>query len=661
MSGDMLASVYDKDGIALDVFGKGIRVQLKSDITSMTVPAAVQYIRTSGFAQAGLGGATYVRVSSEPSHPGKAQSADGAWWVIAEAVIDARMLGVVVGSNADATMAAAIATASALKAPLLIPAGIFIFTEEVNFSALIGGKIVLSGQVVFDFTNATSAPNFPDQAHVYVGGAPLYPLQDLTVDVIQGDSMLRFYSASHGVQVDDRFCIYSSVLWNGARPAYTSGEWLQALSVYGTDVTLHAGTYAAYAKGAIDLYKHPNKPITIEGGTLTIRESVANGFDGIAGFRADRIVDSDFSAIRPTNSLYAGLMLNQCIGIYGDGYKVCQRDVASGNAYGVVFSNCQDCLIEGVFEGGRHAIAIGGLTGVGAVVNRNIYTIGTHRNSSDAGPGIGAWNSHGNSEFCGASGTFDGGITAGGDHMRFRGRIRTWAVQRGWAIFVVENLGFNFDFESMEIVGTGDPSALWYTGVVDFCSQSSSGMNAYTTRGGRINLNNVKFECPNASILFSIGNNGYTTAEKVILTMEGASWRSSTVANPVVIATQKKAQTRCLDELYLHGFINDAGGGYSMDSDPLVAGWRSAGQLSLSTSTSVTYAVGTAIFTTRAPKAPHVISFFPEGVVGGVACDAFQGGSTTQGLTLGLKTSAGANFAAATSAIVKYLAALDEC
>lgn len=52
--------------------------------TAATVPAYANAIRTNGYYAAGDGGAAlYKRVASEPSHAGKVQSADGAWWEIA--------------------------------------------------------------------------------------------------------------------------------------------------------------------------------------------------------------------------------------------------------------------------------------------------------------------------------------------------------------------------------------------------------------------------------------------------------------------------------------------------------------------------------------------------------------------------------------------------
>lgn len=53
----------------------------RSDVTAATIPATWDFIVTAGYAAVGDGGgAVYKRVASEPSHPGKVQSSDGAWW-----------------------------------------------------------------------------------------------------------------------------------------------------------------------------------------------------------------------------------------------------------------------------------------------------------------------------------------------------------------------------------------------------------------------------------------------------------------------------------------------------------------------------------------------------------------------------------------------------
>ncbi len=74
-------------------------VETRDDIETLFVAAAINFLRTAGFAVVGDGGAAlYKRVSSEPAHNGKVQSAEGSWWELAEDFPSAAMFG---GSATD--------------------------------------------------------------------------------------------------------------------------------------------------------------------------------------------------------------------------------------------------------------------------------------------------------------------------------------------------------------------------------------------------------------------------------------------------------------------------------------------------------------------------------------------------------------------------------
>lgn len=73
---------------------------------AMMIAASVGSITTQAYAVKGdLGGATYVRVSSEPAHPGKFQSADGAWWEFANRESKPSQFGAVGDGVTDDTAA----------------------------------------------------------------------------------------------------------------------------------------------------------------------------------------------------------------------------------------------------------------------------------------------------------------------------------------------------------------------------------------------------------------------------------------------------------------------------------------------------------------------------------------------------------------------------
>lgn len=72
----------------------------KAAVEVDNISAARDSLRTAGYADAGDGGgALYKRVAVEPAHAGKIQSADGAWWELAEKVVNPRMFGAVADAD----------------------------------------------------------------------------------------------------------------------------------------------------------------------------------------------------------------------------------------------------------------------------------------------------------------------------------------------------------------------------------------------------------------------------------------------------------------------------------------------------------------------------------------------------------------------------------
>lgn len=72
-----------------------------ADVEAATIDAAVDSIQTAGYTTAGDDGgsiatnAIYARVGSEPSHEGKIQSADGAWWELTGDLVNIKQFGAV--------------------------------------------------------------------------------------------------------------------------------------------------------------------------------------------------------------------------------------------------------------------------------------------------------------------------------------------------------------------------------------------------------------------------------------------------------------------------------------------------------------------------------------------------------------------------------------
>jgi hypothetical protein len=100
------------------------------------VPAPVTAVRINGYAEAGDGGdALYRRVGVQPAHPGKFQSADGAWWEIVprSGFLGFRPFGAKGNKVANDTtpVANAVATAFAMGVPNSVEPGYFLIDNLV--------------------------------------------------------------------------------------------------------------------------------------------------------------------------------------------------------------------------------------------------------------------------------------------------------------------------------------------------------------------------------------------------------------------------------------------------------------------------------------------------------------------------------------------------
>lgn len=106
-----------------------IQFDTLGDAQSAAISASDGAVITTGYWAVGDdGGATYKRVSSEPTHAGKFQSADGAWWELAETAPTIVMFGAVDTMNCDAAILNAV---EYLKSQLAVISGINTWTSGV--------------------------------------------------------------------------------------------------------------------------------------------------------------------------------------------------------------------------------------------------------------------------------------------------------------------------------------------------------------------------------------------------------------------------------------------------------------------------------------------------------------------------------------------------
>lgn len=120
---DALADLSTRTGAAEDditdiqerlgeVEGQVLSFPNRAAVVTAIIPASASYVRIAGYTSVGdIGGALYRKVDTEPSHDGKIQSADGAWWEIVEPVLYPQMFG--------GSLATAIAVATAIGSRLV--------------------------------------------------------------------------------------------------------------------------------------------------------------------------------------------------------------------------------------------------------------------------------------------------------------------------------------------------------------------------------------------------------------------------------------------------------------------------------------------------------------------------------------------------------------
>ena len=118
-----------------------------ASVATNLIAPDIDYIRTSGFTAAGdLGGALYKRVVTQPSHAGKFQSADGAWWEIAEQTINPRMFGAKFDGVTDDTVAINNAiTALVAISGSFTPAASYTLAFPPGRAITQGGHVIPSG------------------------------------------------------------------------------------------------------------------------------------------------------------------------------------------------------------------------------------------------------------------------------------------------------------------------------------------------------------------------------------------------------------------------------------------------------------------------------------------------------------------------------------
>lgn len=143
-----------------------LRFASYADAAAATVDDRFNVIETEGYYVPGdYGGARWVRRASEPSHPGKLQTADGAWWEIDVRVVTPEMTGAVgaaenAGAPDDQTAleaALAVALATSRKARLS-PGRIYGLTRPLRIPAGLPSEFTMEGSGPAEINDGDACP-----------------------------------------------------------------------------------------------------------------------------------------------------------------------------------------------------------------------------------------------------------------------------------------------------------------------------------------------------------------------------------------------------------------------------------------------------------------------------------------------------------------------
>jgi hypothetical protein len=191
----------------------GYTAASKAALEAANVPTAVGALQLLGYSSPGDGGeAIYMRVVSEPSHPGKIQSADGAWWELAEHEITPQMLGAKGdGVTGDSTaIRRALLAAEALAAIVRVPPATYIIDSQI--SGVDNVRLVGNGPspAVFKAANGLNANIF------HVQSKDSFSIEGITFD---GNSANQTAGSALIFQSVTNFsitgCRLIDIFWNG--------------------------------------------------------------------------------------------------------------------------------------------------------------------------------------------------------------------------------------------------------------------------------------------------------------------------------------------------------------------------------------------------------------------------------------------------------------
>ena len=389
------------------------------------------------------------------------------------------------GTTDDATaIQAAFTAAASLGVPVSLRSGKTYkcdSTLELS-SSLIGNDATL------DFSEASSLTS----GHCLRTPSPTYTaLPALGTAAAEGDYTVTFASAPSVVS-GDWVCIFNDTegSWSDWRTNYFAGEFLEVASVSGSNVTFKTPLQDSYAIADVDLYH-------VAGVTLDITDLTVQGYAGgsshsytvsLIGGRSCKLEN-----VKAYDGRHSSIRLVFCMDV--DVINCIGEDdfIENHSDYGLVISNSQEVHVRGgKFNAARHGIAVGGGTGTGSIVNRQIHISGAVISSSGA-TGVQAADFHGNVEHSSYKDChIHGNAIIRGDHIEFIGNQVEGNADAGvMNLTIGEALGCNFKIQGNKFFQNNTDGTRGC--FIDAGGNTITSIHDDTVRGGLIDISGNDF------------------------------------------------------------------------------------------------------------------------------------------------------------------------
>jgi Lysophospholipase L1 and related esterases len=176
------------------VANAGYQFATEASFAGASIPLVTQLVRTGGYGALGDGGGHLKKRIATPGapEPWQKQSADGAWWELAEVKVNARMFGVSgVGDESTLLNKAILYCAQRRIRELEIPYGMSITADTIsnpNGVLLVGSGKVNAGSVKYNARSDEQEPWIDGLEYLYVAHTVLSTENSLHKTLLVGDS-----------------------------------------------------------------------------------------------------------------------------------------------------------------------------------------------------------------------------------------------------------------------------------------------------------------------------------------------------------------------------------------------------------------------------------------------------------------------------------------